>query len=261
MTRLMLIGLAVTVILTGCQKNKNIEAKAVTYTQDGQEFEGYIARDRSTDEKRPGILVIHEWTGLGDYVKSRTRQLAGLGYVAFAMDMYGKGVRAESHEEAAKLSGRYGNDRGLMRSRMDRALEILKDNEYVNQDRIAVIGYCFGGMSAIELALSGADIDGVVAFHAMLQSPNLDDADKIKAKLLIHHGADDKFIPDEQVEKFKTALDKAGVGYEFVSHEGAVHAFTRPSATGEDDPNIKYNKEADEKSWASMKKFLREIFR
>ncbi len=260
MTRFLLIGLALTIILTGCQKKKEIEAKSVTYTQGGQEFEGYFAWNKNSTEKRPGILVIHEWTGLGEYVQSRARQLAELGYVAFAMDMYGKGIRAKDHEEAAKLSGRYGNDRGLMRSRMVRALEVLKENEFVDPDRIAVIGYCFGGMSAIELALSGADVDGVVAFHAMLASPNMKDADQIKGKILVHHGADDPFVPEEAVDGFREAMDEEGVDYEFVSHPGAVHAFTRPTAKGEKNSAIKYNKEADKKSWASMKKFLNEIF-
>ncbi len=251
------LALAVALVLAACGKEPNVVGTDLEYEQDGKPYLGYLAVDKNQEGKRPGILLIHEWTGLGDYVKSRADQLAAMGYTVFAMDMYGKGIRAANHDEAAKLMTQYNEDRPTMRARMDRAMEVLKEQEGVNPESIAVIGYCFGGGAAIEYALSGADVDAIVSFHGMLGSPNLEeDAEKIKAAMQIHHGGDDGFIPEDVVNNLKSTLDEAGVEYNFYSYPGAVHGFTRPGAGSDKESGIAYNKEADVKSWDRMKEFL-----
>ncbi|MEQ8352813.1 MAG: dienelactone hydrolase family protein [Leptospiraceae bacterium] len=241
----------------GCQKEPLVEGTDLEYEQDGKPYLGYLAVDKNQEGKRPGILLIHEWTGLGDYVKRRADQLAAMGYTVFAMDMYGEGIRASNHDEAAELMTQYNEDRPTMRARMDRAMEVLKEQGTVDGDRIAVIGYCFGGGAAIEYALSGGEVDAIVSFHGMLASPNLEkDVENIKASIQIHHGSDDGFVPSEVVNNLKSNLEKAGVDFKFFSYLGAVHGFTRASAGNDKESGIAYNKEADEKSWERMTEFL-----
>ncbi len=237
-----------------------IITKNTYYSHAGKPLQGYLAHPKKWDKKKPGILLIHEWTGLGDYVKKRSNMLARLGYVAFAMDMYGKGIRAKDHKEAAALMGKYLKKPGLMLGRMKTSLDILKSNPMVDTNNIAVIGYCFGGKAALMLAYSGEDIKGIVSFHGSLEPPNNKEANRIKTKLLIHHGAEDKFIPAKKVEQFREALKKANVDLTFVSHKGAVHGFTRWSAGNDKSTGIAYNKEADESSWKSMQQFFKTIF-
>lgn len=266
MLKKLIIFVVIVIIIISCGEQTtdttiNIKAKPLVYTQDGKQYEGFIAYDKTITGKMPGILLIHEWTGLGNYVKNRARQIAKLGYVAFAMDMYGRGIRANNHEEAGKLSGFYKKDRKLMLSRVLKALSILKSQDNVLASKIAAIGYCFGGGAVLELALSGSDISGVVSFHGSLFSPNIEKmAQNIKTKILIHHGDADKFIKQEHIKLLKKMYDKNNVNYKFIRHPGAVHAFTRPSAGGDTSNNIAYNEEADKKSWKSMVEFLKEIF-
>ncbi|MCB1164587.1 MAG: dienelactone hydrolase family protein [Leptospiraceae bacterium] len=261
MGRLGLLAMAAMLMVSlssgACKADPKVVGKDLEYQQDGKPYLGYVAVDENKEGKRPGILLIHEWTGLGDYVKSRADQLAAMGYTVFAMDMYGKGIRAQNHDEAAKLMTQYNEDRPLMRSRMEKALEILKSQATVDGDRIAVIGYCFGGGAAIEFALTGADVDAVVSFHGVLGSPNLEkDAGKIKAAMQIHQGADDGFVPKETIETLKKTLDEANVNYTFFSYPGAVHGFTRPTAGSDKSTGIAYDPEADKLSWKRMTEFL-----
>ena len=223
-------------------------------------LEGYLAYDDASQIQRPGVLVVHDWKGLNDYAKKRADQLAGLGYVALAVDMYGKGVRAQTHDEAAKLSSVYRDDRQLMRRRILAGYEELKKRPQVDPGRIAAIGYCFGGTSVLELARSGADVAGVVTFHGGLSNPNPEDARNIKAKVLVLHGADDKFVSPEEVEAFKKEMDAAGVDYKFVAYPGAVHSFTVPSAGNDPSTGMAYNEEADRKSWEAMREFFSQLF-
>lgn len=237
----------------------HMKTESVTYQQDGKDFEGFLALPKKTDKKLAGVLLIHDWTGLDEYEQMRTKMLAENGYVALAMDMYGKGVRAKNHKEAGELSGTYGKDRKLLRSRIETALQVLKNRPEVDASRIAVIGYCFGGMAAIEAALMAADIKGVVTFHAALVFPTLAaDAANIKVPLLIHHGDADKFVPEKDVKTLKTQLDKAKVAYQLVVHPGATHGFTLKSNVGHEEHfGMKYDVKADLESWASMLSFLR----
>lgn len=254
---LLLAGLPL--FVPNCQKKPtpkyDIKTQAVEYTSGGKAMEGYLAMPKAaakSDKKWPAVLVVHEWTGLGDYAKKRADMLAKLGYIAFAMDMYGKGVFATNHKEAAKLSGAYFKDRELMRQRMKDALKTLTGYSTVNADKLAAIGYCFGGGAVLELALSGADLKAIASFHGFPNSPNQKDAGKIKGRVQIHHGGADSMVKMETVNKFKSDLDAAKIPVEVFVYEGAPHAFTRFT-----DEKV-YKPKADETSWKRMLKLFSE---
>ena len=228
--------------------------------QDGDTMlQGYLVYDESLSGKRPGVLVVHEWKGLGDYAKRRADQLAELGYVAFAVDMYGKGIRPETNEDAAKQAGIYKQDRQLMRRRANAGLEVLKNQPLVDPKKIAAIGYCFGGTTVLELARSAADLKGVVSFHGGLQAPLPEDAKNIKGKVLALHGADDPFVKPQEVDAFEKEMKAGHVDYKLVRYPGAVHSFTNPDSGNDPAKGMAYNQEADKKSWVEMKAFLKKI--
>lgn len=237
-----------------------VHIEAVEYKDGDATLEGYLAYDDSVKGRRPGILVVHEWTGIGDYIKRRTEQLTGLGYIALAIDIYGKGVRPQTREEAAQQSGIYRNDRQLMRRRANAGLEVLKKHSLADGSRIAAIGYCFGGGVALELARSGADISGVVSFHGNLDTPNPDDAKKIRAKVLVLHGADDPHVTEEQVRVFQKEMSDAGIDWHMISYGNAVHSFTNPQSGNDLSKGAAYNEKADRRSWKVMRDFFDEIF-
>jgi dienelactone hydrolase len=236
-----------------------VVSKPVEYDHEGTVLEGYLAYDDAIQGKRPGVLVVHEWWGLNDYVRSRVDNLARLGYVAFALDMYGKGVWTTEPAEAKKLSGHL---RGtpLLRTRAKAGLKILRDNSMVDSGKIAAIGYCFGGTTVIELAYSGADIAGVVSFHGGLTAAKSEDYNRIKARFLICHGANDAFIPAQAIQAFQDGLNKARADWQMISFGGAVHSFTNPEADKVGINGIAYNKAADERSWNYMQQFFKGIF-
>jgi dienelactone hydrolase len=235
-----------------------VVGKPVKYTHEGTTLEGYLAYDDSVKGKRPGVLVVHEWWGLNDYVRSRVDKLARLGYVAFALDMYGKGIWTTKPAEAKELSGHL---RGtpLLRTRAQAGLDILRKNSQVDPAKIAAIGYCFGGTTVLELAYSGADVAGVVTFHGGLTAAKPEDASRIKARFLICHGANDGFIPAAAIQAFQEGLNKAGSDWQMIFFSGAVHSFTNPDADKVGIKGIAYNKQADERSWMYMQQFLKEI--
>lgn len=237
-----------------------VQTEVFEYRDGETVLEGMLAYDDASAVQRPGVLVVHEWKGLGPYAVRRAEQLARLGYVALAVDMYGKGVRAKDHEEAAKLSGAYRADRSLTRGRILAALEALQTHELVDRSRIAAIGYCFGGMTVLELARSGADILGVVSFHGSLDTPSPEDARRITAKVLVLHGAEDGFVKQEQVEAFEREMHDAGVDYRLIQYPGAVHGFTVQEAGNDPSTGVAYHQEADEQSWEEMKAFFQELF-
>lgn len=254
------IIIALLILIVTQRGMTQIHTENIDYKDGSTELEGYIAYDESFNDVRPGILVVHEWTGLNDYTKMRCEMLAKLGYFAFAVDIYGKGVRPKTPEEAGKQASIYKNDRNLLRKRMNTALDEMKKQKLVNVSKIAAIGYCFGGMGALELGRSGADIKGIVSFHGTLDTPNPDDARNIKATVLICHGADDPHVPAEQVKAFKEEMDNANVKYKFISYEGAVHSFTNPNSGSDPSKGAAYNEKADKDSWEDMKNFFGEIF-
>ncbi|HEY3309856.1 MAG TPA: dienelactone hydrolase family protein [Desulfuromonadaceae bacterium] len=238
-----------------------VKTKYIEYKQGNTILEGYLAWDNAKTGKRPGVLVVHEWTGLGPYVQKRAEMLAGLGYVAFAADIYGKGIRPASQAEAAKIATIYKDDRSLMRARARAALDTLKAQQNVDQKRLAAIGYCFGGTTVLELARDGADIKGVASFHGGLSTPKPEDARNIKAKVLAMHGADDPFVKPDEVTTFQQEMRAAKVDWQFITYGNAVHSFTNPEAGTENSKGAAYNEKADLRSWEAMKQFFAEIFK
>lgn len=235
-----------------------VVTKTVEYEYDGTRLKGFLAYDDAVKEKRPGVLVVHEWWGLNDYAKDRCKKLAELGYVAFANDMYGEGKVAAHPEDAGKMATEVRNNIKVWRGRAQAGLKQLTSLPNVDASKIAAIGYCFGGSTCLELAYSGADLKAVATFHAALPTPTPEEAKAIKARLLICNGADDTFIPEKAIAAFKDALDKAGVKYDFENFPGAVHSFTVPDADKVGNKGMAYNKAADEKSWQMMRVLFKE---
>jgi len=238
-----------------------VKSQTIEYTDGGVTFEGYIAWDDAITARRPGILVVHEWTGLGDHAKASCDSLASLGYVGFGADIYGKGVRPATSEEAGKEAAKYKSDRALMRSRAQAALRAMRSQALVDTNRVAVIGYCFGGTAALELARSGADIRGAVCLHGHVDSPAPADAKNIKGKILVLLGADDPFIPKESITAFEQEMRDAKVDWQLVSYGGAVHSFTNRAAGTDNSKGAAYNADANRRSWEAMRDFFKEIFR
>jgi dienelactone hydrolase len=241
--------------------NADVQTKKVTYKHGDLECQGYLAWDDAVKGPRPGVLVVHEWWGLNDYARGRAEQLAKLGYVAFAADMYGEGKVTEHPKEAGEMAGKVRANVQDWRKRAATALDVLKAQPQCDKTRLAAIGYCFGGSTALQLAYSGADLKAVATFHAALPTPTAEEAKQIKAAILVCHGADDKFIPDQAIKSFRNALDNAGVKYEFVSYPDTVHSFTVPTADKHNIDGMKYNKTADEDSWKRMTALLAEKFK
>lgn len=239
-----------------------VVGKTVQYREGDTVLEGYLAYDDAVKGKRPGVLVIHEWKGVGPYEMKRAKQLAKLGYVAFAADIYGKGVRPATPELAGKEAAKYrGEDRSLMRARGAAGLEKLASFPQVDRNRLAAIGYCFGGTAALELARSGANVLGTVSFHGGLSTPVAGDARNIKGKILVLHGADDPHVKPAEVEAFQQEMRQAKVDWQMVSYGGAVHSFSNPGSGNDPSKGVAYNEKADRRSWEAMKQFFNEIFR
>jgi dienelactone hydrolase len=248
------------VLTLAVQAEAAVKTKVIEYRQGDTILEGYLAWDSAKTGTHPGILIVHEWTGLGPYVKKRAEMLARLGYVAFAADIYGKGVRPATPAEAGKTAAIYKDDRALMRARARAGLEVLKGEKLVDPTRIAAIGYCFGGTTVLELARDGADIKGVVSFHGGLATPRPQDARNIKGKVLALHGADDPYVKADEVAAFQDEMRKAGVDWQMNIYGGAVHSFTNPDADKLGNPAFAYNAAADRRSWAAMLSLFEEAF-
>src|SRR5438132_9792945 len=251
---------AFVLLLGGGMAHAAVHTEVIEYKHGDTVLEGYLAYEDSTTDKRPGVLVVHEWTGHNPYVRKRAEQLAALGYVAFALDMYGKGVHAKDAKEAAALAGTYKNDRKLMRARAGAGLDVLKKQTLVDPQRLGAIGYCFGGTTVLEMARGGADLAGVVSFHGDLNTPTPEDARSIKGKVLAQHGADDPFVPRAVVAAFEEEMRKGGVDWELIQYGGAVHSFTNPGAGNDNSKGAAYNARADHRSWEAMRRFFQEIF-
>ncbi|MBF0570474.1 MAG: dienelactone hydrolase family protein [Candidatus Omnitrophica bacterium] len=233
--------------------------ETVEYKQGDAALEGYLVYDDALNGKRPGIMVVHEWKGLNDYAKRRADMLAQLGYVAFAADIYGKGIRPQTFADAGAMAGKFKADRALLRARVNVGLDVLKSLPDVDVSQLAAIGYCFGGTAVLELARSGAEIKGIVSFHGGLSSPSPTDARNIKAKVLVLHGAADPFVKAEEVSAFEKEMADAKVNYRLIKYPGAMHGFTNPDNKG-DPPGALYNEAADKASWIEMQKFFKDIF-
>ncbi len=234
----------------------------MTYATDSTNLKGYIAYDINVKEKRPGVLIVHEWWGHNNYVRQRADMLAELGYTAMAVDMYGDGKLAEHPDDAGKFARSVINNMPEATARFDAALNLLKSHTTVDNEKIAAIGYCFGGSVVLTMANMGADLDAVAAFHSGVQLPVMPNT-KLKAKVLVCNGADDPFINPESVEAFKSALDSINADYKYVSYPGVTHSFTSKEADANGkkfNMPLAYDADADEKSWTSLQELFAEAF-
>jgi dienelactone hydrolase len=237
-----------------------VSGERVEYRDGEALLEGYVAYDPSLEGKRPGVLVIHDWMGLGPYLRTRADQLADLGYVALAVDVYGKGVRPATAQEAAQLAGGFKADRHLLRRRCQAGLDALKGNPLTDAARMAAIGYCFGGTAVLELARSGAAMAGFVTFHGGLGASVPEKAELIKGKVLVLHGADDPVVPTEEVRAFVEEMRQGKVDWQMVVYGSAVHSFTNRESGDDPSTGAAYNEKADRRSWQAMRSFFDEIF-
>jgi dienelactone hydrolase len=232
---------------------------SVEYKESNTLLEGHVAYDDTVQGKRPGVLLFSDWAGLGDYARKRASMLVELGYAVFCADVYGKGIRPNGMEACAAEMMKYLKDRPLLRARARAGLDQLRGLGVVDVDRLAAIGYCFGGLTSLELARSGADLRGVVCFHGNLNTPNPADAKNIKGKVLVLHGADDPVVPDAEALAFQQEMRDAKIDWQMVSYGNAVHAFTQwyiPPGGKE----AAYEERADRRSWIAMQNFFKEIF-
>jgi len=236
-----------------------IQNKIIEYTEGGASLEGYLVYDDSLSGKRPGVLVVHQWLGLTHYEKHRAEMLAQLGYVAFCADIYGKDQRPKNVSEAGTIATKFKTDRTLLRARANAGLEVLRQQPNVDPQKLAAIGYCFGGTTVIELARSGANLGGVVSFHGGLDSPVPADGKNIHCKVLALAGADDPFQNPSDLAAFESEMRDNKVDWQIDFYGGAVHAFTQPNP-GFVNAGAKYNEKADKRSWQAMKNFFAEIF-
>ena len=253
---LTIIGLAVAIQSTFAA----IKTETIEYKEGDTTLEGVLIYDDSIVTKRPGILIAHQWKGLTDYEKKRGEMLAKLGYVAFAADIYGKGTRPKDVQEASQFAGKYQNDRDVLQRRVKAGFEQLKKSRMVDPQNIAAIGYCFGGTTVLELARSGAELDGVVSFHGGLGTPNADATPNIKSKILVLHGADDPYVPNAEIEAFAQEMRRTKADWQLVAYGNAVHSFTDWNAGNDNSKGAAYNEKADKRSWEVMKDFFNELF-
>jgi dienelactone hydrolase len=237
-----------------------VVTKTISYRQGGADLQGYLAFDNRLKGKRPGVLIVHEWWGLNDYVRKRAEQLASLGYVAFALDMYGKNKVADHPAQAQEFVKQVTENVDAWRQRALAGLDILKKQPNTDSNRIAAIGYCFGGATVQHLAYSGADIKGIISFHGPLVPPPASAVQQIKAKFLICHGAADPFNKPEMLPAYITAMNASGIDWQMVVYGHAKHGFTNPGADKYGMPQLGYNRSADLRSWQDMKQFFNEIF-
>ncbi|MBP7146411.1 MAG: dienelactone hydrolase family protein [Acidobacteria bacterium] len=238
---------------------ETIQSEHVVYAHGDVPCEGYMAWDGAREGPRPGILVAHTWMGLAPFIEERTRALAGLGYVALALDLYGRGVRPHDREEAARESARYGNDPGLLRGRARAALDRLRGEPRCADRPLAAIGYCFGGHVVLELARDGAELAGVVSFHGMLATHRLAGRGGLRAKVLALHGAEDPIVPVEDVLAFQREMQEAGADWQLVVYGASGHGFTNPAAGSDRASGLFYQPDAERRSWQAMRAFLAEV--
>ncbi len=250
--------------ITSCGKKPvGIVEKEVTYISGETTMKGYLAYNGDVAGKRPGILVVHEWWGLNSYARKRAHMLAELGYVAMAVDMYGDGKQATHPDDAGKFASEVMQNIGTAKARFSAASSLLERQEVCDPQRIAAIGYCFGGGVVLHMARLGLPLAGVASFHGSLATASPAQPGQVKAKVLVCNGADDKFIPAELIESFKKEMDSAGVDYRFINYPGALHAFTNPEATAMGEKfklPLAYNEAADKQSWMDLQEFLKRVF-
>lgn len=267
---------ATAIVLTSCNGNEKkaivengkkmeaqIKAETVSYQQDSLSLQGFAAWDTSVNGKRPVVMVVHEWWGLTDYTRSRVKQLAALGYFAFAVDMYGKGATADNPTLAGEMSAPFYKDAVMARNRFDAGLAKALSFAAADSSKVAAIGYCFGGTQVLNFALLGDKLNAVVSFHGGLKTSAPFDKTLLKSAVLVCHGEADPFVPEAEATAFKKGMDSIGAAYTFKAYANASHAFTNPDATElgkKFNLPIAYNATADSASWQDMKQFLEKAF-
>lgn len=263
---------AVVLIIVACNNNApktsetkepNIKEENITIDQGRTTMDCFVAYDANSDQKRPGILVVPEWWGMNDYVKMRARKLAGLGYIAMTVDVYGNGKIADNPDSAGKFASVFYQNPQLAKDRLDAAIAKLKTYAQTDTSKMAAIGYCFGGGVVLNSARLGEDLKGVVSFHGNLIGTPAN-KDLLKSKILVCYGLDDQFVKKEEADQFKHQMDSIGADYTFKEYPGATHAFTNPDATAIGQKfkmPIAYNAAADSASWNDMKDFFNRIFK
>jgi dienelactone hydrolase len=235
-----------------------VRTETIEYYDGDGCLEGFFAYDDALSEPVPAVMISHAWRGRDDFVCNKARALAALGYAAFALDMYGKGVLGGDLEENARLMQPFMDDRSLLQRRMTLALDTVRGLEQVDAERVAAIGFCFGGLSVLDLARTGAELCGVVSFHGLLTPPGNTRGNRIKAKVLMLHGHDDPMVPVEDVLAVQHEMTEAGADWQFYSYGHTMHAFTNPIANDPDFGTV-YHPVADRRSWQSMRNFLDEV--
>ncbi|HMU81829.1 MAG TPA: dienelactone hydrolase family protein [Leptospiraceae bacterium] len=258
-----LLALLLVFAFVACQKN-HVRGEEVTYKFGDQTLKGLLAYAPEQTGKRPAVLVVHEWWGNNDYSRKRAMQLAELGYVALAIDMYGDGKIAANPDEAGKMAGGVMKDFEKGKGRFAAALDFVKQQPQVDPTRIAAIGYCFGGGVVLNMARQGADLKGVVSFHGGLDPVKPAKKGEVKARILVAHGGADSFVPMEKVDAIKKEMSEAGADLTVTVYPGATHVFTNPDAdkyAKEFKMPIAYNAEADKKSWEEMANFLSSVLK
>jgi len=234
-----------------------IKTRDLDYEQGGTTLQGHLAWDDAVKGKRPGVLVVHEWWGHNQHARNQADRLAKAGYVAFALDMFGKGKLAAHPDEAQAFVAEATKDASVLAARFDAALDILHKDPHVNPARTGAIGYCFGGAVVLGMARSGADLKAVGTFHGALATEHPAEPGKVKAKLLVQTGADDPMVPADAVAAFEKEMTAAHANYRVIRYPGAKHSFTNPEADSHGMAGLSYNADADRKSWAELLKFFK----
>jgi dienelactone hydrolase len=235
-------------------------AEPVSWSHGGVEFDGYLVYDDAEGDKRPGLVMVPNWMGVNDSAIAKAKEIAGDDYVILLVDMYGRGVRPANTDEAGKAAGAVYADRPALRGRINAALDVLKASSAktpLDATELGAIGFCFGGAVALELARSGADIGGVVSFHGNLATPMPAQPGEVKASLLVLNGADDSYVPAEQIAGFQAEMTAAKADWQFVNYSGAVHCFAEADANS---PGCLYEPRAAKRAYAAMGSFFEERF-
>lgn len=255
------LAIAVALAALGSGARAEVKTRELEYKQDNAVLQGFIAWDDAQKGRRPGVLVVHEWWGHNAHAREQARRLARAGYVGFALDMFGKGKLAAHPQDAQAFVAEATKDPAVARARFEAALAALKRDPHVDPNKIAAIGYCFGGGVVLEMARAGVDLDAVASFHGSLAAKRPAKPGAIKPRILVLTGGSDPMIPPEAVEAFKKEMAAAGAKAEVVVYPGAKHSFTNPEAGKTGVPGLAYDAEADRKSWAALLALLDEVFK
>ncbi|MGY6277556.1 dienelactone hydrolase family protein [Methylomonas sp. MgM2] len=259
----MRVAIFVCLLFVSVQTQAALREENVEYRAGDTVMKGYLVWDDAKGEKQPGVLVVHEWWGLNDYARMRARMLAELGYTALAVDMYGGGKHSEHAKDAKAFVKSVNEQQGLARQRFVAAKAFLISRPTVAKDKVAAIGYCFGGATVLNMARLGVDLNAVVSFHGNLETDTPAEKGKVKAKILVLNGAEDRFVTPESIAAFKKEMGDAAADYQFVNYPGVIHGFTNPDADRlgkANDLAVAYDAEADKQSWAAMRQLFKDVF-